>query len=92
MKAGTAGAVSDRRTLDEEDLVFEFMLNALRLNTGVTAALFENHTGLRRERLEPGLARAQQHGMMERLGATVRPTPLGRRYLNDLILLFGPPS
>ncbi len=89
-KAGTSAAVSSRRTLDKEDLLFEFMLNALRLNAGFTAALFESRTGLRRERLEPGLARAQERGMIERTGATVRPTPLGRRYLNDLIAFFGP--
>ncbi len=89
-KAGTAAAVSGRQTLDEEDLLFEFILNALRLNAGFTAALFERHTGLGRERLEPGLARAQRRGMIERIGATVRPTPLGRRFLNDLIAIFGP--
>ena len=89
-KAGTPAAVSSRRTLDRDDLLFEFMLNALRLNAGFTPALFESRTGLGRERLEPGLDRAQERGMIERNGATVRPSPLGRRYLNDLIALFGP--
>ena len=88
-KAGTGASVSGREMLNDEDLVFEFMLNALRLNAGFTLALFENHTGLGRERLDQGLAEATKRGMMEQIATTVRPTPLGRRYLNDLIAIFG---
>jgi oxygen-independent coproporphyrinogen-3 oxidase len=88
-KAGTGAAVSGHQTLNEEDLVFEFMLNALRLNAGFTLALFENHTGLGRERLGQGLAEATKRGMIDQIGASVRPTPLGRQYLNDLIAIFG---
>lgn len=90
--AGTGAAVSGRQTLTEEDLVFEFMLNALRLNAGFTLALFEHHAGLGHERLDRGLAEARKRGMIDQIGATVRPTPLGRRYLNDLIALFAPAS
>ena len=41
MDAVKAGAhIADARTLTRDDLPFEFMMNALRLNEGVPAALF----------------------------------------------------
>ncbi len=40
--------IADTRILTRDDLPFEFMMNALRLNEGVPAALFEERTGLPR--------------------------------------------
>ena len=65
------------------------MLNALRLTEGVPAALFAERTGLLRSRssrrpLEVAAAR----GLIERDPTVIRPTPLGRRFLNDLQALF----
>jgi oxygen-independent coproporphyrinogen-3 oxidase len=84
--------IGERRVVPAEDLPFEFMLNALRLNAGFTAALFEAHTGLSVAVIASPLARAQAQGLLAPLpgpaGAGWMPTPLGRRFLNDLQGLF----
>ena len=74
-----------------DDLVFEFMLNALRLNDGVDEALFEARTGLERARLHRKMAGVIDRGLIaqDRDGRW-RPTPLGRRFLNDLQAAFLP--
>ncbi|MHB8823691.1 MAG: radical SAM family heme chaperone HemW, partial [Thiobacillus sp.] len=47
MDAVAQGAhITDARALTRDDLPFEFMMNALRLNEGVPAALFDERTGL----------------------------------------------
>jgi len=76
-------------TLKHEDLVAEFMLNALRLKQGVDPELFNHHTGLPVEVLSAPIERALQTGLMdpsERLQAS----DLGWRFLDDLIALFLP--
>jgi len=82
--------VALRRELSDEDLVFEFMLNALRLRDGFSPALFPERTGLEPEALEPGLAAACKRGLVECSPLRIRPTPLGLRFLNDLQEIFLP--
>jgi len=82
--------VSSRRTLDADDLTLEFALFALRLNEGFDAALFENRTGLGFERLSGPIESARQRGLLVLDGRRVRPSALGRRFLDDLIQHFGP--
>ena len=75
--------------LKHEDLVAEFMLNALRLKQGVDPELFSRHTGLPVEVLSAPLQQAQQAGLIdssERLQAS----DMGWRFLDDLIALFLP--
>jgi putative oxygen-independent coproporphyrinogen III oxidase len=80
--------IAAQRVLDAGDLVFEFMLNALRLNDGFATALFAERTGLGLAALMPGLAAAQGRGLLQWDGQRVRPTALGMRFLNDLQALF----
>jgi putative oxygen-independent coproporphyrinogen III oxidase len=82
--------VAAQRTLDDADLVFEFMLNALRLREGFAPQLFAERTGLDPVLLEPGLARAQARGLIDRNALRIRPSELGWRFLNDLQALFLP--
>ena len=71
--------------LSEDDLVFEFMLNALRLVEGFSERLFTDRTGLARAKLNAAMRGPQEKGLVERcVGDTWRPTALGRRFLNDL--------
>lgn len=76
---------STRALLDDADLVLEFALYALRLLDGVDAALFTAHTGLPPERLEPARAHAVAAGLLEPDPARLAATPLGLRFLNDLL-------
>jgi oxygen-independent coproporphyrinogen-3 oxidase len=71
-------------------LPFEFMLNALRLNDGVSISEFERRTGLPLAALTTELAQAREHGWLEADSAQLRPTESGRRFLNDLVELFLP--
>ena len=90
--AGGLKVLGERRPVPTADLPFEFMLNALRLNAGFTAALFEARTGLSVETLAKPLSVAIQRGLLApgqlSAGPGWVPTELGRRFLNDLQGLF----
>ena len=89
MEAALAGdAVETRRALDAEELPFEFMLNALRLVDGVSAASFAERTGVPLAAIARSLERAVARGLLDPDPATIRATPLGLRFLNDLQQLF----
>ncbi|OZA28992.1 MAG: YggW family oxidoreductase [Hydrogenophilales bacterium 17-64-11] len=82
--------IADVRSLTRSDLPFEFMMNALRLNDGVPAALFEERTGLPLFVCAPALEQAQARGLMETGASLLKPTLQGQRFLNDLLELFLP--
>jgi coproporphyrinogen III oxidase-like Fe-S oxidoreductase len=67
---------------------FEFLMNALRLNEGFAPALYVARTGLHWDEQTSALRIAQQRGLLDVRGQAVRPTALGRRYLNGLLRLF----
>ena len=75
-----------------DDVGFEFMLNALRLTDGVPRSLFAERTGFASTLVQSALDQAEQRGLIERDHLQFRPTPLGRRFLNDLQALFLPPG
>lgn len=74
----------------EQDLIFEFMLNALRLTDGVPYNVFSAHTGLEIDTILPTLEHARQRGLLEPSADRLKPTVLGQRFLNDLVGLFLP--
>ena len=88
--AGTAAAVAGEETVRAPDLVFEFMLNALRLTAGFPVALFTERTGLPLEAARPALEAGRSRGWLETDGERIRPTATGRRFLDDLTALFLP--
>jgi putative oxygen-independent coproporphyrinogen III oxidase len=79
--------VSGENSLDEADRIFEFALNALRLREGFSFSLFERRTGIARERLLAACARLRP-GLLEIRRDGVRATPLGYRFLNDVLETF----
>lgn len=89
-KAGTPAALGGEQRLGKDDAAFEFMLNALRLTEGVPAILFGERTGLDPACLQKPLTQAVARGLLEPGIEHIRPTPLGRRFLNDLTALFLP--
>jgi oxygen-independent coproporphyrinogen-3 oxidase len=70
------------------DVGFEFMLNALRLVEGVPSSLFAERTGYPLSLVAPALEVATKKGLLEADPTLLRPTALGRRFLNDLQELF----
>jgi len=83
-------AISERRDLTRADRVFEFMMNALRLNEGFDPRLFEARTGLSIAAAEHGLELAERRGLLDRELRRLRPSALGRRFLNELLQGFLP--
>jgi len=89
MDAALGGeAVEQSRTLGAEDLPFEFMLNALRLVDGVPAASFAERTGVPLAAIVGVMRRATERGLLDPDPATIRATPLGLGFLNDLQQMF----
>ena len=88
-----AGKQFTTSPVDEQNRVFEFMLNAMRLRNGVGERQFERYTGLPVSRLAPGLAQAAERELVE-ISPTgqIRPTPHGWRFLDDLQAVFLPPA
>lgn len=80
--------VQERRNIGTDELPFEFMMNALRLNKGVPLRLFSERTGLPFEAAEEGLLKARQQGLIEIDDETLRPSAKGRHFLNELLMLF----
>jgi oxygen-independent coproporphyrinogen-3 oxidase len=86
----TGRPMRESHEVDEKELPFEFMLNALRLVDGFPSALFGERTGLSLAAIEPQLRKAEASGLLERTHEWIRPTAHGRRFLNDLLELFLP--
>ena len=85
-------AIQEEISVGQDDLPFEFMMNALRLAQGFPAAMFSERTGVPISAIELQLAQAESRGLIERDYLTIRPTQLGRRFLNDLVTIFLPHS
>jgi oxygen-independent coproporphyrinogen-3 oxidase len=81
-------AIQESHEVPASELPFEFVMNALRLAEGFPVALFSERTGLPLGVMEAPLARAEAAGLLERDAFAIRPTPRGRRFLNDLLGLF----
>jgi putative oxygen-independent coproporphyrinogen III oxidase len=89
-RAPLGQAVQESHDVGRADLVFEFMMNALRLTDGFLVRSFVERTGLQLTAAQGPLERAEARGLVERDRERVRPTELGRRFLNDLLELFLP--
>ncbi len=91
MEGALAGSpVQERHTVETRELPFEFMMNALRLSEGFENVLFALRAGMPLAVVEGQLHAAEARGLILREPERIRPTPLGRRFLNELLQLFLP--
>lgn len=89
----SAAAGPEWRVVPAEDLPFEFMMNALRLNEGFTAAAYEAGTGQPLASIRTVLDRLTDQGLLaSRDGAQWQTTPRGMQFLNELLQDFLPES
>lgn len=86
--ARVGSPIQEEGEIGRDALGFEFMLNALRLTEGFPPNLFAERTGMSLNQIEQQLNLAEQKGMLYRDHALIRPTELGRRFLNDLQEIF----
>jgi len=87
-KAMAGEAVQESHEVGNADLPFEFMLNALRLDEGVTVQMFAERTGLPATVLSKQRDEAERRGFLVPDPLRIMPTPLGQRFLNDLQEIF----
>ena len=88
--AGTAGALAEDRLLSQEDRVFEFFLNQLRLRSGVQKLQFEPRTGLPWNSVASRVTSLIDKGLLEEQGDRLAPTETGWRFVNDMQSVFLP--
>lgn len=102
--ASQGKAMDQQWSIPRDELPFEFMMNALRLNAGFTANLFAQRTGMPIAEIEATLQLAINKGLLSRTttsnpsnmaamhdasdSITIAPTALGQRFLNELLQLF----
>jgi oxygen-independent coproporphyrinogen-3 oxidase len=88
--AGSERRIGGDDPVADDQVPFEFMLNALRLNQGFTLTQFSATTGLDPDAIRPQLDAAIARDWLARNGDRIRATEFGRRFLNDVIAAFLP--
>jgi oxygen-independent coproporphyrinogen-3 oxidase len=86
--AASGNAVQESNEVGLDEVGFEFMMNALRLNGGFPLVLFEERAGVPLTSVLKELEIAESRGLIARDHQRVEPTALGRRFLNDLLQIF----
>ena len=76
------------QAIANDELVSEFMLNALRLHDGVAWSLFEARTGLSYGSIATQVNKLIQQGLLMDNIEKLQPTALGKRYLNQILREF----
>ena len=84
------GWIAEKRVLTDDERVFEFFLNQLRLKQGVYIEDFGPRTGLRWKLVEDRVQKAIETGLLEMVGKRLRPTSLGWKFVNDIQQIFLP--
>ncbi len=88
LSSDPASCVFERRTVKRDEVGFEFMLNALRLNDGFPVAWFAERTGYPISLVSRALDIAEQEKLLQRTHETIKPTALGQRFLNRMLESF----
>jgi putative oxygen-independent coproporphyrinogen III oxidase len=86
--SGGAARIGGHAAVATDELPFEYMLNALRLIDGVPAREFSERTGLPMQRIADRLMEDRSRGWLRADPAHLGTTPLGQRFLNDVIASF----
>jgi len=80
-------SIAGQRTLKSNELVFEFLMNALRLTNGFDLHTFQKHTGLGREELHNKLAHFINQGLIiwNEDNGSINASEKGQLFLNDIL-------
>lgn len=79
---------AQEQSIPADELVFEFMLNALRLKDGVRRELFEQRTGLPFAQISEQVADLQRQELLRAGDERLACTPTGFLYLNQVLTKF----
>ncbi|KEI34981.1 radical SAM family enzyme [Francisella sp. W12-1067] len=80
--------IKGQDVISKDDLIYEFMLNTLRLKNGFGLKTFEQQTFLNKNDIENILQLGVNKGLLESSNNHVKPTDKGYLFLNDCINLF----
>ncbi len=86
--AHTADGVATTHELQPDDILGEFMLNALRLKQGVPMNILTERTGLMWAQVEPLVQQARNRGWLIQENQRIAATTQGWYFLNDVLELF----
>ncbi|WP_433645243.1 radical SAM family heme chaperone HemW [Candidatus Profftella armatura] len=84
----SGNSIAKSKKIEKKCLIFEFMLNALRLKDGFSPNLFFERTGINIKIIESKLKNAEKLGLLKRNNKNIKPTSFGRYFLNDLQQIF----
>ncbi len=86
--ASTNQRIGGSSKLKRPDLISEFMMNALRLTDGFDAKLFTERTGIAIVDIKEQLNQAEEKKLITWDTNTIKPTEMGKKFLDDLLLIF----
>lgn len=89
-KSSSPSRIASTRTLNGDEAVFEFMLNALRLAEPVAIAVFQQRTGRPLAAVNDVIGQAEKDGLLRVEKGALSTTAKGFRYLNELLERFLP--
>lgn len=76
------------KSLSNDEMPFEFLMNALRLTAGVESRLYPERTGLSLDTLAERRREAEQSGLLQVEPSRLAATERGQLFLNDLLQQF----
>ena len=79
---------AENKTLTSKDIVFEFMMNALRLTDGFDLNLFKERTNLSINFINKEINTAKYKKLIIEKNGRIEPTILGQNFLNELLQIF----
>ncbi len=88
--AQSGSRLAEERLLSQQELVFEFFLNQLRLFNGVRKNHFTARTGVPWSEVCGRVEQAVSMGLLKETGGLLKPTTLGWRFSNDTQAIFLP--
>ncbi len=77
--------VGGSHLVKQQDILLEFMMNALRLKNGFNKSTFHTSTGLSDDVLEKALKPFAKCNWLEIQDETIKPTALGYRYIDEIL-------
>ena len=79
---------SQQQLIEGKDLIFEFMLNQIRLKQGFSKELFEQRTFLDFASIQPEIERLIETGLIKKTAQYYRTTDKGWAFINSIVEQF----
>ena len=90
--ANSNDRISTSAELSTDDVILEFAMNSLRMDSGFTRAAFTHATSLPASIIETQVQAAIEKEWLTENNGAIRATATGQRYLNELLQLWMPES